>query len=107
MEYVLEPALQFVLKFVMLGKNKIKITVSRNLRQAHLQKVGLTQISGDHETLSIVCHVGLHVDFSFMKSSLGLSAFTFVCEVNLGWSPPFRPMRALRLQWVTDLQSCV
>ena len=34
------------------------------------QKVGLMQIPGDYETLSIVRHVGLHVDFSFMKSSL-------------------------------------
>ena len=47
--------------------------VSQNLGQAHLLEVlGLTQIPGDHETLSIVCHVGLHVDFSSMKSSLGL-----------------------------------
>ena len=49
-----------------------KIMVSRNLRQAHLLEVGLTKIPGDHETLSIVRHVGLHVDFSSMKSSLGL-----------------------------------
>ena len=35
-----------------------------------------------------------------MKSSLDLQAFTFMCEVKLdGLSPPFRPMRALRLQW--------
>ena len=32
----------------------------------------LTKIPGDHEILSIVCHVGLHVDFSSMKFSLGL-----------------------------------
>ena len=49
-----------------------KVMVSRNLRQAHLLEVGLTKIPGDHETLSIVRHVGLHVDFSSMKSSLGL-----------------------------------
>jgi hypothetical protein len=53
------------------------------LRQAHLLEVGLTQIPGDHETLSIVRHVRLQVDFSSMKSSLGLQAFTFVCVVNL------------------------
>ena len=53
-------------------KNIKKIMVSRNLRQAHLLEVGLTKIPGDHETLSIVRHVGLHVDFSSMKSSLGL-----------------------------------
>ena len=33
---------------------------------------GLLEFVGDHETLSIVRHVGLHVDFSSMKSSLGL-----------------------------------
>ena len=48
--------------------------VTWNFHQAHLQEVGPTQIPGDHETLSIVRHVGLHVDFSSMKSSLGLRA---------------------------------
>ena len=48
-----------------------KIMVSRNLRQAHLLEVGLARIPGDHETLFIVRHVGLHVDNSSMKSSLG------------------------------------
>ena len=46
--------------------------VSRNLCQAHLLDVGLMYIMADHETLSIVRHVGLDVDFSSMKSSLGL-----------------------------------
>ena len=46
--------------------------VSRNLCQAHLLEVGLTKIPGDHETLSIVRHVRLHVDFSSMKFSVGL-----------------------------------
>ena len=46
--------------------------VSRNFRQPHLLKVGLMEVSGDHETLSVVRQVGLHVDFSSMKSSLGL-----------------------------------
>ena len=49
-----------------------KVMVSRNLCQAHLMEVGLMKILGDHETLSIVHHVGLHVDFSSMNSSLGL-----------------------------------
>ena len=49
-----------------------KILVSRNFRQAHLLEVGLTKIPGDHETLSLVRHVGLHVDLSSMKYSLGL-----------------------------------
>ena len=66
------------------------------MRQAHLLEVGMTKIPGDHNTLAIVRHVGLHVEFSSTKSSLGLH----LCVWNeLGRSPPFRPMRALRLQW--------
>ena len=54
-------------------ENKIKkIMVSQNLRRAHVLEMGLMQILGDHETLSISRHVGLHVEFSSMKSSLGL-----------------------------------
>jgi hypothetical protein len=38
--------------------------VSHNLRQAHhLLEVGMTKNLKDHETLSKVRHVGLHVDF--------------------------------------------
>ena len=40
--------------------------VSQNLRQAHFLEVD------PDETLSIVSHVGLHVDFSSMESSLDL-----------------------------------
>ena len=54
------------------GKKFQKIMASWNFRQIHLQEVGLIQIMGDHETLSIVHHVGLRVDFSSMKSSLDL-----------------------------------
>jgi hypothetical protein len=55
------------------GGNHIqKIIVSKNLRQAHLLEMGPMIIPGDHETLSIVFRVDLHVDFSSMKSSLGL-----------------------------------
>ena len=46
--------------------------VSQNLRHAHLLEVGLTEIMGDHETLSTVRHVRLHVYFPSMNSSLGL-----------------------------------
>ena len=63
--------------------------VSQNLCEAHLLKAGLLKISGDHETLFIVCHVGLHVDFSSMKSSSGLQTFTFKCEMNLDGLHPF------------------
>ena len=44
--------------------------VSRNLCQIHLLEVSLAKIMGDHETLPIVRHVGLHVDFTSTKSSL-------------------------------------
>jgi hypothetical protein len=68
---IMEFSLQFILKSVLLEKNMNKASLL-NLRQAHLLEVGLTKILGDHETLSIVHHVGLHVDFSSMKFSLGL-----------------------------------
>ena len=38
--------------------------VSWNFHPTQLLKVGLTQIPVDHAPLSIVRHVGLHVDFS-------------------------------------------
>ena len=43
----------------------------------------MTQTPGDHKTLLIVCHVGLHIDFSFVKFSLDLKAFTIWWKVNL------------------------
>ena len=46
--------------------------VSRNFHQTHLLEVGLTQIPVDHAPLSIVRHVGLHVDFSSTNFFLGL-----------------------------------
>jgi len=49
-----------------------KIMVSRNFRQAHLIEVGLTNIPVDHAPLSIVRHVGLHVDFSSTNFFMGL-----------------------------------
>ena len=55
------------LQYVLLEKIVKKVMVSHILRY-----VELTKIPGNHETLSIVHHVGLHVDFSSMKSSLGI-----------------------------------
>jgi hypothetical protein len=54
------------------GKNIKKVMVSRKFRQTHLLEVGLTQIPVDHAPLSIVRHVGLHVDFSSTNFFLGL-----------------------------------
>ena len=64
--------MRFVMKFVMLE------TILKNCHGL-LEFVlgsplggGLTKIQGDHETLSIVRHVGLHVDFSSIKFFWGL-----------------------------------
>ena len=73
------------MKFVLLEKELLKKSWSPEI----YVKVGMTKIKGDQETLSIVRHVGLHVDCSSMKSPLGLYVFTFVCEVNLDGLHPF------------------
>ena len=46
--------------------------VYMNLHEAYLLEVDVTQILADHEneTLFIVCHVGVHVDFSSVIISL-------------------------------------
>ena len=76
--------------------------VSWNLRQAHLLEVGPMKIPGDHETLSIVrhrtprrtpCRLFTHEVF-FGHSKLHLRVLS-----ELRRSPPFRLMRALKLQW--------
>ena len=72
MEFAREYILEFALKFVWLKKYITKIMVSRNLPQTHLLEVGLTEIPRHHETVSIIRHGGLHVDFPSMKFSLGL-----------------------------------
>ena len=51
------------MKYAMLKKILKKSRSAANLCWAHLLEVGLRQIPGDRETLSIVRHVGLHVDF--------------------------------------------
>ena len=46
--------------------------ICRNLREAYLLEVGMSQIPTDHGALSTTCHVGLYVDFSSTNFSLGL-----------------------------------
>jgi hypothetical protein len=46
--FVMESAMQYVPKYVLLEKNINKVMVFQNLRQAHLQEVGLTWIPVDH-----------------------------------------------------------
>ena len=65
--YVLEYVMEFALQSIMLKRNH-----KNSWSPGICVEVGLTKIMGDHETLSIVCHVELHIDFSSMKSSLGL-----------------------------------
>jgi hypothetical protein len=50
----------------------MKIVMLENNNKESHGLMELVKIPGDHETLSIVHHVGLHVDFSSMKSSLDL-----------------------------------
>ena len=45
----------------------------RNLSQAYLSEVGVTQIPTNHAPLSTTCHVGLHVNFS----SMNIFSFSF------------------------------
>jgi hypothetical protein len=59
-------------KICHVGKDIKKIMVSQNFRQTLLLEVDLTQIPVDHAPLSIVRHVGLHVDLSSTNFVLGL-----------------------------------
>ena len=57
----MESTLQIVLKFVLLEEKNTK------------KSFGLLEFAlGPPLGLSIVCHVGLHVEFSSMRSCLGL-----------------------------------
>ena len=61
--------LQFALKSFVLGK-KIKKQRSPEICVRHTLGGGHDKIPGDPKTLPIVRHIGLHVEFSSMKSSL-------------------------------------
>ena len=70
-----------------------------------IQEVGLTKILGDHETLSLVRHVGLYVDFSFITNLLW--AFRPSC---VKWTWMVSALSTSESSWivmVTCLQSCV
>ena len=62
--------------------------VSRNLRQAHFLEVGLKKIMGDHETLSIVRHVGLYRLF-IHEVFFGPLGLHLRVQSELGWSLSF------------------
>ena len=69
------------------------------LSEAHLQKMVFEKSPNDHETWSIRCHVGIHVDttsiFHSRTYSVGPSSIVWS---ELGpVSPPFPPMRVLEV----------
>ena len=66
---------------------------------AYLQEVVFEHSPSDHETWSIWCHVGLHVEFYIHLAftySVGPSS---VVWSELGPAPPFPPMRELEVEW--------
>ena len=46
--------------------NCLTYLVCWSLHQAYFLELGLIQISVEHETIFVICHVGIHVNFSFM-----------------------------------------
>ena len=54
----------------------------------------------DHETLSVRCHVGIHVDFTSILHSHSYSVGpSSLVGSELGPAPPFPPMIVLEVQW--------
>jgi hypothetical protein len=82
--------------------------VSHNFHQTHLLKVGLAQIPVDHAPLSIVRHVGLHMDFSstnvFWTSN---SYLHLLVRSELGRSPLFSTNESSYIAMVKGLRPCV
>lgn len=72
--------------------------------QAYLLEVGMMQILTDHETLSIISHVRIHVHFSSMTISLNVYLLLWS---EHGRSQPFGPMRYLTIQWSRAVASLV
>jgi hypothetical protein len=80
------------------GKIFKKVMVSHNLRQTHLLEVDLTKIPKDHDTLSKVRHVGLHVK-SHPWNLLWAFRPSPSCVKRTWTVSALSPMRTLRLQW--------
>ena len=77
------------------------------LCQAYLLEVDMTQIPANHEALIIVCHVGIHVDFSPARIYLDPWTFTFYCEVNLDGLSLFNQWHVLECNDHGPLVLCV
>jgi hypothetical protein len=103
LEYVLEFAMHFVMKVVILEKI-LKKSWSPGIFVS--LEVGLTQIPVDHAPLSIVRHVGLHVDFSSTNLFFGPLGLHLLAWSELERSPPFRPMSSY-IAMVKGLHPCV
>ena len=56
----------------------------------------------DHETWSIRCLVGIHVDFIHLAFTYSFGPSTIVWR-ELGPAPPFPPMRVLKVEWTWAL----
>jgi hypothetical protein len=99
MESILGCVLKFALQYVRLEKISKKVMVSRNLRHVHLLEAGLMENSKrpwnvmHSPPCRTPCRLFTHEVF-FGPLGLHLRVWS-----ELGWSPPFQPMRALRLQW--------
>jgi hypothetical protein len=50
------------------------------------------QIMGDHGTLFILCHVGIHVDVLSMINVVRPLGLRLLVGSEFGWSWPFQPM---------------
>jgi hypothetical protein len=79
--------------------NCLTIIVCRNLRQAYFFEVGMTQILANNKKLicnmpcRTPCRLFIHENF------FGILSLHLLVWSELGWSPPLRPIKALRLQW--------
>ena len=73
--------------------------VYRDLRQAYLLEVGMTQISTNHETLSIICCLGIHIDFFVQDDFFGPLGLHLLVWSELKQCRLFWPLKDLRMQW--------
>ena len=70
--------------------------------------MGFENSPSDHETWSIRCHVGIHVDFHIHRAFTHCVGPSSVVWSELRPALPFPPMRVLEVQWRRGLSvSCV
>ena len=71
------------------------------LCEAYLQEVVFGNSPSDHETWTIWCHVGIHVDFTSISHSHthSVGPSSVVWSNKLGPVPPCPPTRVLEVWW--------